>query len=142
MGLFLAFDVLAQSASWVHGISGRVYKWTDDGGNVQYTQYPPDNRPYEEVDRADAPALQPDASDQVGDETAGNESAPAKGGGLTPDEQMKQNCLTATDNLTLLSTPLAQVTYVGADGKTVVVDDKERAARIEQAKKNIAEYCK
>jgi len=140
--LFLAFDVLAQSASWVHGMSGRVYKWTDDSGNVHYTQYPPDNRAYEEVDKADVPTAQQGTPDQAGSETAGDGSTSGKGGGVTAEEQNKQNCITANDNLTLLSTPLAEVTYVGADGKTVVVDDKQRAARIEQAKKNIAEYCK
>lgn len=140
--LLILPEVFAAGPSWVHGISGSVYKWTDDEGNVQYTQYPPANKAYEQVERASVPAGQVEESDTAAGE--GNDGAGQSdpGVGVTVDEQNKQNCITATNNLILLENPLANVTYVNPEGKTVQIDSKEKAARIEQARKNIAEYCK
>jgi len=145
--LLLAPSAFAAKPAWVHGQAERVYKWTDDHGNIQYTQYPPDRREYEEVERAYPVAPGSDSAGQSGDEasstTDGSGAAQeASDSGVTVSEQDKQNCITASNNLVLLENPITNVTYVGKEGKTVSIDEKERAARIQQAKKNIEQYCK
>jgi hypothetical protein len=134
--------VFAQRASWVHGQSTHVYKWTDDDGMIQYTQYPPGKRKYELVERAAAVESGAEIGDAASADAQGGGDQASDGAGVTVSEQNKQNCITATNNLILLENPLANVTYAGPDGKTVPISQKERTARIEQARKNIAEYCK
>jgi len=130
----------AQGPSWIHGQSERVYKWEDDRGEVQYTRYPPRDRTYEEVERS-----YPVASDagEADADTASADTAEEKSDKpLTPDEQVSQNCITATNNLALLQDPQTLLSYQDNEGKTVSIDKKAREEQIARARKNIAEFCK
>ena len=149
MGCFLLVPLLHAegTSSRLQGLSDRVYKWVGDDGKTQYTQYPPDNRKYEEVERTYSSA---DSDEQAADESSApvgdageNGTAPksgTEGGGA--DELTKRNCVTAQNNLVLLEAPQVGITYMDAEGNTIEVDAKERAARIKAATKQVAEFCK
>ena len=121
------------------------YRWTDEKGNVNYSQHPPKGKDYTKLKnpkhRPATPATQPAA-------TGGAEASPTaeNTGGeaalkkelASHAEQRKKNCQTAKDNLkayTLyrrLKTP---------DGKIVVLSDKERKVQKQRASDAIKEYC-
>lgn len=144
MKTLIFISVLFLLACGVHAddkLSDRVYRWVDDDGQVQYTQYPPPDKDYTEI--AKPAVTEEQAAEQAGGDAASPPAASAASSaeGLTPKEQANRNCVTATNNLALLETSSTQIVYYGSDGKSVNLPDEERAARIEQAKQNIAEFC-
>jgi len=56
-------------------------------------------------------------------------------------DQMRQNCNAAQESLRSLQAG-TRISSINAQGETVVLDDSQRAARVEQAKKAVAENCK
>jgi len=122
---------------------GSVYKWTDETGKVNYSQYPPAGVESVEVTpdyptplEGGSPAGESQAVASA-DDAAANQAQP-------PGEQTQaqKNCVTAKNNLALLENPGTKLSYKNDKGESVDVDDKERAARIETAKKNVSEFCK
>jgi len=126
-----------------------IYKWTNDQGEVQYTQFPPPGRPAEILHGVRPPDESP--------ETAGNDLQKQLEAveqqnqeqlqGAKDEKQWAQiqkirrdNCKTANQNLVNLQRG-GNVRYMGADGKVMRLTEEERQKRIDEANKQIKENC-
>jgi Domain of unknown function (DUF4124) len=126
-----------------------IYKWTNDQGEVQYTQFPPQGRPVEILHGALPPAQSP--------ETAGNdlqkqldtmEQQNEKQQQETRDAEQraeiqkirKKNCETARQNLINLNRG-GNVRYMGPNGEAIRLTEEERQKRIDETNKQIKENC-
>jgi len=126
-----------------------IYKWTDDGGVVQYSQTPPPDRPSERMRRAPPPPEDPGAVQgklqervkAMEERQAAQEDAADKS---KKEEEIKKivkkNCDTARKNLANLQLGGPRA-YRTADGQVKRLTEEERQARIEEANKQIEEFC-
>ncbi len=117
-----------------------TYKWTDEKGNVHYTQRPPPGKPYEKMkiekpssanSSKPAPAYSAPADD-VGAKTVKAEEA--KNAAI-----LKQNCQAAKNNLNLYQ---VHNRIRDAQGNIRFVSPKEREEKMATAKDQIREFCK
>jgi hypothetical protein len=119
-----------------------TYKWTDEKGNVHYTQQPPAEGTYErmKVDKTRAGSAEPEAAP----EQNANTSKPATSNQTVKDEVAKnaeiraKNCEGAKKNLEILT---VYKRYKDKDGNVVRMDDSERNRQIEETKQQIADFC-
>jgi hypothetical protein len=126
-----------------------MYKWTDDQGEVHYTQFPPQGRPVEILHGVRPPEQSPDS--------AGNDLQKQLDTMKQQDEQQQQetkavdqraeiqkirkkNCEAAHQNLINLNRG-GNVRYMGADGKVMRLTEEERQKRLDEANKQIKENC-
>lgn len=117
-----------------------TYKWTDDNGQVQYTQLPPKDRPYEtirvrskqpETTAAAPTGKKKDEAEKSGDVAAAKAEA----------EKMTRNCELAKQNKeALLTIPKIRVT--DKDGTERFLTDEERKEKMAATEVNISTYCK
>lgn len=128
-----------------------LYKWTDEEGNVHYSQSPPESNSAEKIVTDEAPANQGEANN--GEMADGQDGASAEGDKQATDEngipvdagqdpaiaeKRRKNCEIARQNMNTykeyrkIRTP---------DGKMVIMSDEMRAAKIDEAQKMIEEYC-
>jgi len=126
--------------------AARIYKWVDEEGNVQYTQKPPPDRPSETVDVATSgPSTAPE------DEQEGEQSADAEPGeaeqapapeqlAMEQEEQIRQNCEIARNNLKLLESGVRVQTRDEA-GNPVILDDEAREEELAEARKQVQTFC-
>lgn len=140
-GLAVAFMVLTTN------VFAQAYKWTDDNGNIIYSQTPPPlGTPYELVDDssiaattfgvAETKSLQDraESAKKTRDEKKEQETL------IAESEQIKQeNCMQAKNNLTGL-TSRGQVT-IKENGLYRKLTEEERQERIQQANNSIEEFC-
>ena len=128
-----------------------MYKWTDDEGEVHYTQYPPPGRASEAMR---PPPPLPAQSAQSADtklqeqlETIKQQDAQQQQNIAEQKQQAeiqkirKQNCETARQNLVNLQRG-GNVRYRDADGQVVRLTEEERQKRIEETNAQIKENCK
>jgi hypothetical protein len=127
-----------------------IYKWTNDQGAVQYTQFPPPpGRPVEILHGVRPPDQSP--------ETAGNDlQKQIETMDKQNEEQLqgakdarqwaeiqkirRSNCETANKNLVNLQRG-GNVRYMGANGEVMRLTEEERQKRIDEANKQIKENC-
>jgi Domain of unknown function (DUF4124) len=126
-----------------------IYKWTNDQGEVQYTQFPPPGRPAEILHGALPPAQS--------SETAGNDlQKQVETMDKQNEEQLqgakdakqwaeiqkirRSNCETANKNLVNLQRG-GNVRYLGPKGEVIRLTEEERQKRIDEANKQIKENC-
>jgi hypothetical protein len=126
-----------------------IYKWTNDQGEVQYTQFPPPGRSVEILHGVRAPDQSP--------ETAGNdlqkqleavEQQNEKQQQETRDADQraeiqkirKKNCETAHQNLVNLNRG-GNVRYMGPNGEAIRLTEEERQKRIDETNQQIKENC-
>ena len=126
-----------------------MYKWTDDQGEVHYTQFPPQGRPVEILHGALPPAQSA--------ETAGNdlqkqldtmEQQNEKQQQETRDAEQraeiqkirKKNCESAHQNLINLNRG-GNVRYMGPNGEAIRLTEEERQKRIDETNQQIKENC-
>lgn len=142
-------SMVASSAA----ISGEIYKWTDDAGNVHYEDRPTENQAVERLQIAsrstDKAALQEQAqarlearkvADQVASEAS---SAPEK---LTRREiraekaKRQEQCQKYRDQLdqVLRSRHLYRA---GDDGERTYLDESEKQAERNRVQDQVKEYC-
>ncbi|MBI5041562.1 MAG: DUF4124 domain-containing protein [Gammaproteobacteria bacterium] len=137
---WLALTGMAQAA---------MYKWVDENGVTQYTQYPPPDRKTQVMVPPPPPAEDPEEAQkkletllQSQDEQH-KAAATAEGEQTKTDEQAKlraQNCQAARTNLQNLTTG-GRKRMIGPDGVASYLADEDRQARIDAAQKQIEEYC-
>lgn len=142
-GMTIALLCLATTAS------AEAYKWTDQKGNVIYSQTPPPlGTPYELVDNTSIAATSFGVANSKTKNLQKNLSASQKAREdrkaeeklVAESEQIKQeNCKQANNNLTGL-TSRGQVT-IKENGLYRKLSEEERQERIQQAKNSIEEYC-
>jgi len=126
-----------------------IYKWTDDQGEVQYTQFPPPGRPAEILHGVRPPDESPesDGNDLQKQLEAVEQQNQEQLQGAKDEKQWAQiqkirrdNCKTANQNLVNLQRG-GNVRYMGADGKVMRLTEEERQKRIDEANKQIKENC-
>ena len=124
-----------------------TYKWTDESGNVHYSQEKPMNY---EFTRVGAPPPPPSDSRDVNKDFTRQieeKAAERKGGGAPEIQTAAQkeaasgNCATAKKNLETFQNN-ARIRYKNDLGQSVIMTEEERADRLEQTKKSIEYYCK
>jgi hypothetical protein len=140
--------------------SAQLYKWVDKNGKVQYGDTPPGDA--SKVTRLKAPASGSAPAPAAPEAKKGD--AKDKDKGLTPEQAFKKrqkereeaeqkeartkaeadqkraNCEDARASLRQLESG-ARLTTVNAQGERVIIDDAERAQRIQRAQKTVADWC-
>jgi hypothetical protein len=126
-----------------------IYKWIDDTGEIHYTQMPPSNREYEVMNRAAAPADDPEKirSDLKEQVESMDKQQEEKAEEVKDAEQWakiqklrRKNCEIAKKNLANLHQG-GQKAFMTPDGEVVRLTDDERQRRIDEANKQIKENC-
>lgn len=111
-----------------------LYKWTDEAGNVHYSQSPPEDRNAEEMQVKDEPAPEMPEQEQAMD------SAPPEGIGQDP-ERLKirqRKCEIARNNLAVYE---ASNRVQKEDGSIIVLSEEMRKMKIEEAQEKVKEFC-
>jgi hypothetical protein len=135
--LTLAIASLAQAAT--------MYKWVDKDGHTHYSQQPPADSNYEKLNiRTQSPSGSSSGSQSgptystPSDSSSGQASDVIKKEVAKGEEQRQKNCEQAKK---ALETYTAFRRVRDKDGNVVILDDNERAKRIEDAKAAIKEFC-
>lgn len=137
---WLAVAGLAQAA---------MYKWVDENGVTQYTQYPPPNRKVEVMVPPPPPAEDPDEAQKKLEHLLQSQDEQRKAATTAEEEQTKaadqaklreRNCQAARTNLMSLTTG-GRKRVMGADGVATYLTEEDRQARIAEAQKQIKEFC-
>lgn len=130
-------------------VQAAMYKWVDDKGVTQYTQYPPPNRESEVMVPPPTPAQDPDGAqlkleDQLKqldeNQKARAESEAEAAKTKAAADQRKKNCEAARGNLEKLTTG-GRKRVIGPDGVATYLTEEDRQAKIAEAKKHIEESC-
>lgn len=114
-----------------------MYKWTDEQGNVHYTQTPPPDREVQKILAPRPVDTPPEANQPAADK-------PAAGATPRPPSEediriKKQNCETARSNLDIYqNAPRIR----NEDGSITGWTEKERAEKIKESQEQIKKYCK
>jgi hypothetical protein len=143
--LLLAFAACSAVAE-----NQNMYKWTDDQGEVHYSQFPPSAGKAEKM-RAPPPppaaaveSAESELQKQI--KAMDKENEEQLQGAKDAESWAKiqkirrQNCETANKNLANLQRG-GNVRYVGPNGEVTRLSDEERQKRIEEANKQIKENC-
>jgi hypothetical protein len=139
-------------AGWLAAVGlaqAAMYKWVDENGVTQYTQYPPPDRKVDVVAPPPPPAEDPEGAQkklesllQKQDEQR-KATATAEGEQAKADAEAKQRearCQSARKNLEVLTTG-GRKRVVGPDGVATYLPEEDRQARIAEARKAIEESC-
>jgi hypothetical protein len=129
--------------------SQKMYKWTDDQGEVHYSQFPPPGRKTEKLQPPPPPPESPNASgnDLQQQLDAVEQQNQEQLQGAKDAQQWAQiqkirrdNCKTAHQNLDSLQRS-GNVRYMGPDGKVMRLTEEERQKRIDETNAQIKENC-
>jgi type IV secretory pathway VirB10-like protein len=122
-----------------------LYKWTDDQGNVIYSQVPPPDRDAQAITPPPPPPQTPAATSReaISDEGETREEKAEREEQQKADKELakaiRKNCDIAKRNLEIYKT-FGRVR--DASGNIIALDDKTRAAKIKEAQEGIKQYCK
>lgn len=126
-----------------------IYKWTDDQGEIHYSQFPPSGVKTEKLNAPPPPAHSPEVLDsevqkQVDkyDQQNKEKLQGAKDAKQWVEIQKirRSNCETAHKNLAGLQRG-GNVRYMAPNGQILRLTDEERKKRIDEANKQIEENC-
>ena len=164
---FLIAAGIVAVLGWVCAQATELYTWTDENGVVHYVDTPPDNAKAVSMEAPEAylpgtsDAYPEDSTPEAGDGNqpqAGQGDAAQNGSASYADqvrEQMAQKrkehkkeqadrdqkCASARLQLATLE-PTRRVFFTNDQGETERMDDVERVRKVEEAKAQIAKYCK
>ena len=136
MRTLLLMTIFVFSASAFAGL----YKWTDNEGNVHYSQKPPKNQQFK---RLKAPPPAPANAKPLYPSQSTNNSKTGNTGKTTKEtEKAKilkaENCAKARKNL---SNYQVHRRIKDKDGNVKIISDDDRAAKIANANKDVEHYC-
>lgn len=126
-----------------------MYKWVDDKGVTQYTQYPPPDRKVEVMVPPPPPAEDPEGAQKKLETTLQKLDEERKATTTAKEEakktaeiaqQREQNCQAARGNLEKLTTG-GRRRVTGPDGVATYLPEEERQKKIAEAKEAIKKYC-
>ena len=130
---------------------GEIYKWTDDTGEVQYSQTPPPpGIEAKRIEGAPPPADDPEKIRQnlqerlekLDDQKAmEDEDYALQKKRKEAMEIDRENCKTARSNLAALQQG-GQKRYLLPNGEVRYLTEEDRSKRIEEARSQIKEFCK
>lgn len=148
--LTIAIAALLSLAVTGTATASDIYKWTDEDGNVHYTDRPEgvqlervgvDSRPTDQNHvlemaqaRVDARADAVEARDAEAESTAEQEQL------QTEKERLERNCTTARERMQQLISG-RRLYSQAEDGQRVYLDDNERLAAREKVESLITENC-
>lgn len=115
--------------------AAKLYKWTDEEGNVHYTQIPPTEGPSEVITPEQAPPAQPAAEDESEAEKSGEGVSASQAANMRIKQE---NCEAARKNLAIYQ---SATTILQADGTELTLSDEMREAKIQESQKQIEFYC-
>jgi hypothetical protein len=129
---------------------GDIYKWTNDAGEVQYSQTPPPTGiAAERIEGAPPPADDPEKIrqhlqerlEELDDLKADqDEDYAVKKKREENREIVRKNCKTARNNLAALQQG-GNKRYLTPEGEVKYLTEEERTRRIEEAESQIQEFC-
>lgn len=137
---------------WLAGVGlaqAAMYKWVDENGVTQYSQYKPQGKDAEVMVPPPPPAEDPEGAQQQLETTLQKQAEQDKAEATAEDEQAKseertklieKNCQTARDNLAKL-TAGGRKRIVGPDGVATYLTEEDHQAKIAEAEQNIEKYC-
>lgn len=137
---WLAVAGLAQAA---------MYKWVDENGVTQYTQYPPPDRKVDVIAPPPPPAEDPEGAQKKLEATLQKQDEQRKAAATAEEEEAKAaaeteqrraRCQAARKNLEALTTG-GRKRVIGPDGVATYPTEEDRQARIAEANKAIEESC-
>lgn len=126
-----------------------MYKWVDENGVTQYTQYPPPTGKSEVMVPPPPPAEDPEGAQQRLEDLLKKQDDQRKAATTAEQERTKseeqaatreKNCQMARSNLEKLTTG-GRKRVIGSDGVATYLTDEDRAAHIAKAKQQIEEFC-
>lgn len=126
-----------------------MYKWTDDRGEVHYTQFPPPGREAERLHAPPPPAESPKAVEselQQQLDTMEKQNEKVQQDTKDADQRAeiqkirRNNCETAHKNLINLQRG-GNIRYKGPNGEVVRLTEEERQKRIDEANQQIKDNC-
>lgn len=143
----IIFSLCLTTSLLANMATAATYKWTDEKGNVHYTQHPPADGSYErmkvekkrpggEPETEASPTAQPSAGTNT--KTPGGSNQVIKDELAKNQEIRAKNCESAKKNLEVLT---VYKRFKDNDGNVVRMDDNERAQKIDEAKQHISEFC-
>lgn len=122
-----------------------TYKWVDKDGTVHYSQQPPAGSNYEKLNiKTPPPNYNPSASQPAASTQSKGGSEDTRSDDLIKKEMAKgkelreKNCEQAKKSLELYT---AYRRVLDKDGNVIVLDDNERAKRIEESKQAVKDFC-
>ena len=131
----------------VPAFAQQMYKWVDENGRTHFTQEPPPANA-KSGGKIEVKTTQPDrpAVDNWREREQASKASKAQQG--ISDEQARQkeerqrdyNCRRAQDQVDTFSSGI--VYRLNDKGERVYYEDKEREAKLAEAKANIARYCR
>lgn len=132
----------------------KYYKWTDADGNIHYTEKKPQNKKTSEV-KVNTSKPQPtykksqaedenqdDADDERTDEQKAIDEFNEQEKARVTATQNRENCKVAKKNYATLQSTVRVRKTNPATGESIRMDNKQRMAMLERAKKSIKDLCK
>ena len=122
----------------------KLYKWTDEKGNVHYGQTKPTDYKAIRVNApppppSDAPDLNKPFAEKILGKGGDQSSSPAPSTDMDPDIKASQ-CAKARNNLTNLQNN-SRVRVQNPDGSVRLLTDDEKQAKLKESQKQIDYYC-
>ena len=148
MNRTLAFVLLTLAAL---AANGQVYKWVDEKGRTHYSETPPpDKKDAKKVDTGPAAPPAPVRKEdwkqkeldskrrslekQQAEDAAGRKQAYEEG-------QRRNRCLSAQRDLKILEMQVP-IFHINEKGERVYLEDKNRAAEMERARREVDTHCR
>ncbi len=131
-------------------VQGEIYRWVDENGVTVYSEVPPPDGEADMVKTAPAPSINPEESQRQLDadmqKLEDNQEDKALAAEKKQEQELnkqvyEENCRIAKDNLNNLI-PAARRLVQMPDGSYVRLTEEERQQRMDEARKNIDEFCK
>jgi hypothetical protein len=133
------------------GVHAQIYKWTDAGGKVHYSETPPpDGQQFNEVNTGPAPQSSDEAGRQLQDMLKRQQDSEKQEDAEKNKEKeqaagqakLDQYCDQARESLTKLENGPPRRLAVVENGEVSRMTEDERQAKIEEIEKTISEKCK
>lgn len=138
------FSLLLLASPFAHA---GIYKWTDDQGNVHYSQTKPSNQKAESLRiKSHAPTdkstyKRPSLNVKDKDNQAADTDAQAEKSNEPSPQQKAEMCKRSRADLQILISQ-GQVRQKRQDGTVVYMTDEQKQKRIAAERKRIEKYCK
>lgn len=130
-------------------VQAEIYKWTDENGQVNYTQQPPADRPAEQIEAPPPPPIDPEKAQQQVEELIESQEAAdaaeaerqqAEQAAEAAEQMREENCQTARNNLEQYqNNPGRRV--MNADGEVTRPTEEERQEKIAEYQQQVDEFC-
>lgn len=142
--ILLAFGLFSFSIA----SQGAIYKWVDENGVTQFSQFPPTEQAAERVVPAPAPAADPSVQERLQRQLEGfderqqarEEARQQQAQDREAKARRQRNCETARHNLGILERSNSMRVET-APGEYTYLSEEERLRRLEAGRQAVRQYC-